>query len=86
MANIYNTMIEALREHWKAHEGAYPQAFELSEELHRLLNETRKTVVTTMNYKFRPGWEGDFLGVKVVVTGGPSCMVDKAGSRVPLAV
>jgi len=27
MANIYDSMVSALREHWKANDNAYPQRF-----------------------------------------------------------
>lgn len=86
MANIYDAMVAALRDHWKAHDNAYPQRFELAQGAFNALNETRKTVITTMNFTFRPGWENDFLGVPVAVSGAGSCMVDKDGNRVPLAL
>lgn len=86
MANIYDAMVSALREHWKAHDNAYPQRFELSQAEFTTLNETRKTVISTMNYGFRPGWEHDFLGVPVAVVDAGNCLVDKDGNRVPLAL
>ena len=86
MANIYDAMVTALRDHWKAYENAYPQCFELSWDAFNTLNETRKTVVSTMNYGFRPGWEHDFLGVPVSVVDAGNCLVDKDGNRVPLAL
>ncbi|WP_313571049.1 hypothetical protein [Comamonas terrigena] len=86
MANIYDAMVAALRDHWKAHSNAYPQRFELTQDAFNTLNETRKTVITTMNYAFRPGWENDFLGVPVSVADGGNCMVDKDGNQVPLAL
>lgn len=86
MPNIYDAMVAALRDHWKTHDNAYPQRFELSQDAFNTLNETRKTVITTMNYTLRPGWENDFQGVSVVVADGGSCMVDKDGNRVPLAL
>lgn len=84
MANIYDSMVSLLREHWKAHSNAYPQRFELSANSFKALNEGRELVITNMNYKLRPGWESDFQGVPVVVAEGGNCMVDKDGVRVPL--
>lgn len=86
MTNIYDAMVAALRDHWKAHDNAYPQRFELTQDAFNALNETRKTVIATMNFTFRPGWENDFLGVPVAVSGAGSCMVDKDGNQVPLAL
>lgn len=86
MTNIYDAMVAALREHWKAHDNAYPQRFELSQDAFSTLNETRKTVITTMNYTLRPGWENGFQGVPVAVGDGGNCMVDKDGNRLPLAL
>jgi len=86
MANIYDAMVAALRDHWNAHDKAYPQRFELSQDAFTALNETRKTVITTMNFAFRPGWETDFLGVPVAVADGGNCLVDKDGNQVPLAL
>lgn len=84
MANIYNTLVEALRSHWAAHGNAYPQRFELSEDTLKTLNDTRQTVISTMNYALSPGWESDFLGVPIAVAAS-NCLVDKDGNPVPLA-
>ena len=86
MTNIYDAMVAALRDHWKAHGNAYPQRFELSQDAFSTLNETRKTVISTMNFGFRPGWETYFLGVHVAVVDAGNCLVDKDGNRVPLAL
>ena len=84
MSNIYDAMVAALRDHWKAHNTAYPQRFELTQDAFNALNETRKTVITTMNYTLRPGWENDFQGVAVAVADVGNFMVDKDGNRLPL--
>lgn len=84
MANLYESMTGALREHWKTHNNAYPQRFELTASAHAALVENRELVVTTMNYSNRSALGEDFLGVPVVVSDAGNVMVAVDGSVVPL--
>jgi hypothetical protein len=84
MANIYDSMVSALREHWKANDNAYPQRFELTQVTLDALVAARKLVNETMNFKKYPGWEQEFLGVPVVLSTEGDAMIDKDGTRVPL--
>ena len=85
MANIYDSMVSALREHWKANDNAYPQRFELTQVTLDALVETRRIVNDTMNFKKGAGWEGEFLGVPVVLSTEGDAMIAKDGARVPLS-
>lgn len=81
--DIYESMISALREHWKAHNNAYPQRFELMQSTCDEVAKQRALVVETMNYKTK--LLDDFLGVPIVVSAEGNAMVDADGSRLPLA-
>ena len=85
MANIYDSMVSALREHWKANDNAYPQRFELTQVTLDSLAATRKLVNDTMNFKKYPDWEQEFLGVPVVLSTEGDAMIAKDGARVPLS-
>ena len=84
MANLYESMTGALREHWKAHNNAYPQRFELTASAHAALVENRELVVKSMNYSNRSALGEDFLGVPIVVSDAGNVMVAVDGSVVPL--
>ena len=84
MANLYESMTGALREHWKTHNNTYPQRFELTASAHAALVENRELVVTTMNYSNRSALGEDFLGVPIVVSDAGNVMVAVDGSVVPL--
>lgn len=84
MANIYDAMVFALREHWKAYEGAPPQRFELTDDSLQALNEAREMVISAMSFTLKPGWEREFHGAPVVLTKFENCLVDKKGNRIPL--
>ena len=86
MANLYESMTGALREHWKTHNNAYPQRFELTASAHASLVETRELVVTTMNYSNRTALGEDFLGVPIVVSDAGNVMVAVDGTRVSLSI
>ncbi|MDR0212530.1 MAG: hypothetical protein LBE51_20945 [Acidovorax sp.] len=86
MADIYITMTKALQDHWKAHNNAYPLRFELDAQTNKELVEGRRMVITTMNFKFEPGWETEFQGCDIVVVNDGNFLVDKDGNRVPLAL
>ena len=85
MSNIYDSMVSALREHWKANDNAYPQRFELTPVTLDSLAATRKLVTDTMNFKKGDGWEQEFLGVPLVLSPEGDAMIDKDGTRVPLS-
>ena len=85
MANIYDSLVSALREHWKANDNAYPQRFELTQVTLEALVAARKLVNDTMNFKKYPGWEKEFLGVPLVMSTEGDAMIAKDGTRVPLS-
>lgn len=84
MANIYDSMVGVLREHWKANDNAYPQRFELSQVTLDALVAARKIVNETMKFSRASGWEREFLGVPVVLSTEGGAMIAKDGARVPL--
>lgn len=84
MSSLYNHMVEALREHWKAHNNTYPQRFDLTDVALRALNDNRKMVNTSMNYVLRPGWEQEFLGVPLQAGQPVNAMVAADGTQVLL--
>ncbi|WP_286999687.1 MULTISPECIES: hypothetical protein [Comamonas] len=86
MSSLYESMTGALREHWKAHNNAYPQRFELTASAHAALVENRELVVTTMNYSNRSALGEDFLGVPIVVSDAGNVMVAADGARVSLSI
>ena len=86
MSSLYESMTGALREHWKTHNNAYPQRFELTASAHASLVETRELVVTTMNYSNRSALGEDFLGVPIVVSDAGNVMVAADGGRVSLSI
>lgn len=86
MSSLYESMTGALREHWKTHNNAYPQRFELTASAHASLVETRELVVTTMNYSNRSALGEDFLGVPIVVSDAGNVMVAADGTRVSLSI
>jgi hypothetical protein len=86
MSSLYESMTGALREHWKTHNNAYPQRFELTASAHADLVENRELVVTTMNYSNRSALGEDFLGVPIVVSDAGNVMVAADGTRVSLSI
>jgi hypothetical protein len=86
MSSLYESMTGALREHWKTHNNAYPQRFELTASAHSALVENRELVVKTMNYSNRSALGEDFLGVPVVVSDAGNVMVAADGTRVSLSI
>ena len=84
MANLYESMTSALREHWKTHNNAYPQRFELTADAHAALVGNRELVVKSMNYSNRSALGEDCLGVPIVVSDAGNVMVAVDGLVVPL--
>ncbi|QMV73749.1 hypothetical protein HS961_13435 [Comamonas piscis] len=81
---LYDPMIGALREHWKANANAYPQCFELTKVALDDLNADRALLKKSIGLKPLAG--GDFMmfhGAKIVI-GDSNAMVSKDGTRVPL--
>lgn len=84
MTNIYDSMTSALREHWKAHENAYPERFELTQSTLNELVAKRELVNTSMNFKMSTAAAKEFLGVPIQVSAEGNVMVAADGTRVPL--
>ncbi len=86
MENIYDSMISAVREHWKANNNAYPQRFELTQSTLDGLLADRRLVNETMNYplNLKNGYEKEFLGVSVAVSSEGNALIALDGTRVPL--
>lgn len=87
MTNIYDSMIGALREHWKANKNAYPQRFELTQSTFDGLLADRRLVNETMNYplNLKNGYEKEFLGVPVVASPEGNALIALDGTRVVLS-
>ena len=87
MANIYDAMVAALREHWDAHAGASPRRFELTQKAFNALTDARKAVMSVGSYCPPSGWEAVFHGIPVSVVEGADChVVDKNGQRTSLGL
>lgn len=87
MANIYDAMVAALREHWDAHAGASPRRFELTQEAFNALTEARQAVMSVGSYCPPPGWEAVFHGIPVSVVESADCqVVDKDGRSTSLGI
>jgi len=84
MSNIYETLVTAIREHWKAHGQQYPQKILLTSRQHRELLDQRRTGRIALGSGGEP--ESDrFLGAQLEVddtTQGAVVAAD--GSRSPL--
>ena len=85
MPNLYDSLVEALRVHWKAHDNAYPSCIELTAADLQALNAERKLINDTMNFKQAAGWEDVFHGAPLQV-GAANGLVLASGERVPLAL
>lgn len=81
--NLYDSMIGALREHWKANDNAYPQCFELTQASFDGLIALRRIVIEGLGSKELPGGKDKFLGVKIVI-GSSNALIAKDGARVEL--
>lgn len=78
---LYDSMLGALHEHWKANNNAYPQCFELTKIALDDLNAGRTLVRKTVGLKPLEGNEfHEFHGVKLVV-GESNALVAKDGTR-----
>lgn len=88
MENIYDSMVSALRDHWKANANAYPQRFELTQATLDGLVSDRRLVNETMNFPLnqKVGYEKEFLGVPIQVSADGNVLVALNGERVPLSV
>jgi hypothetical protein len=84
MAHIYETLVAALRGHWKAHAEAYPQKFILSPAQHRELTET----VASVRKGIAAAPADDpmkFMGARLEIQeGSPGLMVAVDGVETPL--
>lgn len=84
MSNPYTPMLQALQAHWKANANAYPQKFVLTDTALAALNTSRKLVNESIATKQSPGWEKNFMGVKLEV-GPANVMVGADGIEVPIS-
>lgn len=84
--HIYDSMTAALRDHWKAHDNAYPQRFELTQATLDALVAHRALINSTMNFTKRTALGTDFLGVPMEVSADGDVMVASDGTRVPLGL
>ncbi|MFG5775923.1 hypothetical protein ACFIQF_02520 [Comamonas sp. J-3] len=80
---LYDLMITALRDHWKAHDNVQPQHFQLTQMALDEFNATRKLVTDTMNFRLPAGWEAEFMGVRLLV-GDNNALVAQDGTIVAL--
>lgn len=81
---LYDSMLAALHEHWKANNNAYPQCYELTKIALDDLNAGRSLVRKSIGLKTLEGNDfHEFHGVKLVV-GEINALVAKDGTRVPL--
>lgn len=86
MAHIYETLVVALRGHWKAHAEAYPQKFILSPAQHRELTETVASVRKGIAVAPAPDPK-KFMGAKLEIQDGSlGVMVAVDGVETPLPV
>lgn len=85
MPNLYDSLVEALRAHWKAHDNAYPSCIELTAADLQALNAERQLIHGTTNFEQTEGWEDVFHGAKLQV-GATNCLVLASGERVPVAL
>lgn len=88
MSNIYDSMVSALRDHWKANANAYPQRFELTQATLDGLVSDRRLVNETMNFPLNQkiGYEQEFLGVPLQVSEEGNALIVLDGTRVLLSV
>lgn len=83
MSNIYETLVIAVRDHWKAHGNQYPQKIVLSTRQHRDLLELRKTGRIALGSDDTPETDR-FMGALLEVDdAGDGCIVGEDGSRTP---
>lgn len=84
MVLIYESLVAALRGHWKAHAEAYPRKFIISPEQHKELTEmidsVRKGIASA------PAEDPmKFMGAKLEIRdGAPGTMVATDGTETPL--
>ena len=83
MPNLYDALTQMLREYWKAHDGAYPQAIELMPQDLQALRTSRKLINESMNFQLDEDGGGEFLGVPLR-EGQMNCLVAGDGQRLPV--
>ena len=83
MPNLYDAITQMMREYWKVHDKAYPQAIELTPEDLKTLLQERKLVNESMNFKLIEGWDKELLGVPLR-EGQINCLVTGDGQRQPV--
>ena len=84
MSDMYEQIITAIHDHWKAHDNRYPQAIELTDAAWRDLNAVRRLVNESMAFTLKPGWEQSLHGVHIVRSADTNTVLDMDGQRLPL--
>ena len=84
MSDMYEQIITAIHDHWKAHDNRYPQAIQLTERSWQELNAMRKLVNESMAFSPKPGWEQSLHGVHIERSADTNAVLDEDGQRWPL--
>lgn len=84
MSDMYEQIITAIHDHWKAHHNRYPQAIQLTDTAWRELNAMRKLVNDSMAFSPQPGWEQSLHGVHIERSADTNAVLDMDGQRLPL--
>lgn len=84
MSDMYEQIITAIHDHWKAHGNTYPQAIQLTQSSWSELNAMRRLVNESMAFTLKPGWEQSLHGVHIVRSADINAVLDVNGQRLPL--
>lgn len=85
MSDIYEYLVQAMRQHWKLHSNANPQQLALTPTSWQTLNATRELVNASMGFTLVEGWQQAFQGVPIVHSDDVDALVDLQGVRQPLS-
>ena len=84
MANIYESLVGVIAQHWKAHDGKYPQKIVLAPEQFAALIDLRRLGRLALNDESAIP-ESDFLGVPLEQDAAtPGCLIACDGSEVAI--
>lgn len=85
MPKIYDALVDAIAQHWKAHDNKYPQKIVLTQAQLDDLVEQRRTGRIALNIDTEVERE-TFLGVRLEVdSAGPTMLIAIDGAQVPIA-
>lgn len=84
MSDMYEQIITAIHNHWKAHDNRYPQAIQLTDSAWSGLNAMRRLVNESMAFTLQPGWEQSLHGVHIERSADINAVLDEDGQRLPL--